>query len=100
MLNTNNFAKGFANVTTIMFKLLKNIESDAHKDIFDKLSDLVFKAVEVNDRIKAGKELNSIELKLYNIICRFSDNTNFKELSPLKAAYYITKGIYYPALRH
>ena len=101
------FMEGNGNITAVLFNLkLFNVtitnekEKAKAKDLHDKLQDLVRKADLVGYMVAKGLELNSIEQKLYTIIQRFSDNSEFKHLPPLKAALVITKGIYYPALRH
>lgn len=103
----SEFMEGNGNITAVLFNLkLFNVtvtnekEKAKAKDLHDKLQDLVKKADLVGYMAAEGLELNSIEQKLYTIIQRFSDNSEFKHLPPLKAALVITKGIYYPALRH
>lgn len=101
------FMEGNGNITAVLFnlKLSGPVSNDSKAkarfdDLHDKLQDLVRKADLVGYMVAKGLELNSIEQKLYTIIQRFSDNSEFKHLPPLKAALVITKGIYYPALRH
>lgn len=104
------FMEGNGNITAVLFNLkLFNVTitnekekakaKDLH-DVHDKLQDLIMKADKVNHMYINKIEMNVIERKLFDIIRRFADNSEFKHLPPLKAALVITKGIYYPALRH
>ena len=101
------FMEGNGNITAVLFnlKLSGPIGNDSKakarfEDVHDKLQDLIMKADKVNHMYNEGIEMNAIERKLFNIIRRFANNSEFRYLPPLKAALVITKGIYYPALRH
>ena len=101
------FMEGNGNIVAVLFnlKLSGPVSNDSKAkakfdDVHDKLQDLIMKADKVNHMHNEGIEMNTIERKLFDIIRRFADNSEFKHLPPLKAALVITKGIYYPALRH
>lgn len=101
------FMEGNGNIAAVLFNLkLSGPISNNSKakasfdDVHDKLQDLIMKADKVNHMYINKIEMNAIERKLFDIIRRFADNSEFRYLPPLKAALVITKGIYYPALRH
>lgn len=101
------FMEGNGNIVAVLFNLKLSGPIDntpkakaRFDDVHDKLQDLIIKADKVSHMYNEGIEMNAIERKLFDIIRRFSDNSEFRYLPPLKAALVITKGIYYPALRH
>lgn len=101
------FMEGNGNIVAVLFnlKLSGPVSNDSKAkarfiDVHDKLQDLIMKADKVNHMYINKIEMNAIERKLFDTIRRFTDNSEFKYLPPLKAALVITKGIYYPALRH